>query len=655
MMGNELPGAIGKSIDVICMGRAAVDFYGEQLGSRLEDMRSMAKFLGGSSANMAVGMSRQGLSVAMLARVGDEHMGRFVREELARNGVDVQQVHTDTNRLTGLVLLGIKDRDTFPLIFYRENCADMAITEDDVDEDFIAAARALAITGTHFSTHGTHAACRKAMGFARSSNTRLVLDIDYRPVLWGVAGHGEGEDRFVSSAQVSEHLQSIIPEFDLIVGTEEEIHIAGGTTDTLQALRNVRDLSSATIVLKRGPLGCVVFPDGIPDTIEDGISTPGVSVEVLNVLGAGDAFISGFMRGWVAQESLENCCRYANACGALVVSRLGCAPAIPTREELDDYLSRSSSVPRPDLDDRLNHLHRVTAPRRSWPDIYALAFDHRSQFEDMVAEFDADHSKIFQLKSLISQALQKVTEDEGLTGHAGMLVDGRFGSQVLERNTGKGLWIARPVELPQSRPLQFEMGNNLSAELRTWPSEHIVKCLVFYHPDDEPNMKAQQNRRLLDLFEACQGSGHELLLEVILPGGFPEEGGTMVRAMEEIYNLGIFPDWWKLPSPKAQEWPAIEALIERFDQHCHGVVLLGLDRPAAELVEGFRAASGQKYCKGFAIGRSIFAEPARRWLQCSINDEQLISNVASNFSALIHQWRAQQSESPQQVLEGADS
>ncbi|CAN0555954.1 unnamed protein product, partial [Laminaria digitata] len=105
-----------RRFDVICMGRAAVDFYGQQLGSRLEDMRTMAKYLGGSSANMAAGMSRQGLRVAMLTRVGDEHMGRFVREELARNGVDVSYVRTDPERLTSIVVLGIKDRDTFPLI-----------------------------------------------------------------------------------------------------------------------------------------------------------------------------------------------------------------------------------------------------------------------------------------------------------------------------------------------------------------------------------------------------------------------------------------------------------------------------------------------------------------------------------------------------------
>lgn len=642
MTDNPGLGMREKIYDVVCMGRACVDFYGQQLGSRLEDMRSLAKYLGGSSANMSVGMSLQGLKVAMLTRVGDEHMGRFVREELARNGVDVSYVTTDPERLTGLVVLGIKDRETFPLIFYRENCADMAITEADVHESLIASAGVLAITGTHFSTQTTHDACRKAMDFARSNGTRLVLDVDYRPVLWGVAGHGEGEDRFVSSVAVSAHLQEIIPDFDLIVGTEEEIHIAGGTTDTLKALLIIRKLTAATIVLKRGPLGCVVFEGPIPATIEQGVSTLGVSVEVLNVLGAGDAFVSGFMRGWVPGESLENCCRYANACGALVVSRHGCAPAIPTREELDDYLSRSDSVPRPDLDARLNRLHRVTAPRRSWADIYALAFDHRSQFEDMARECGADLSRIFQLKSLIAEALRRVNEREQLHGHAGILADGRYGQHVLESATGKGLWIARPVELPQSRPLEFEAGNNLSAELQSWPSEHIVKCLVFYHADDLEVLKAQQDARLLDLFQACQHSGHELLLEVILPSDMPAIDSAMERAVRAIYELGVFPDWWKLPSPTQVEWLGLEALIDQFDPYCRGIVLLGLNRPDAELIEGFRVAAGRKYCKGFAIGRSIFGDSAAHWLREDLNDEQLIEEVAGKFLFMVQQWRAHQ-------------
>jgi len=139
---------MSRPLDVICMGRAAVDLYGEQTGGRLEDMLTFTKYMGGSPANTAVGMARLGLKPAMLTRVGDEHNGRFVRETLQAEGVDVSHVSTDPKRLTALVFLGIQDRDTFPLIFYRDNCADMAISEDDFDASFVASSKALLLSGT---------------------------------------------------------------------------------------------------------------------------------------------------------------------------------------------------------------------------------------------------------------------------------------------------------------------------------------------------------------------------------------------------------------------------------------------------------------------------------------------------------------------------
>ncbi len=145
-----------RTFDVICVGRAAVDLYGEQTGGRLEDMLTFAKYLGGSPANTAVGCARLGLRPAMLTRVGDEHNGRFVRETLAAEGVDVSHVATDPRRLTALVFLGLRDQDTFPLLFYRDNCADMAIAPEDFDAAFIAAAKALLLSGTHLSTQSTY-------------------------------------------------------------------------------------------------------------------------------------------------------------------------------------------------------------------------------------------------------------------------------------------------------------------------------------------------------------------------------------------------------------------------------------------------------------------------------------------------------------------
>jgi 5-dehydro-2-deoxygluconokinase len=185
-----------RSRDIVCLGRLAVDLYAQQVGARLEDVSSFAKYLGGSSANIAFGCARLGLASAMLARVGNDHMGRFLTETLTKEGCDVSRVRVDQERLTALVLLGLKDRATFPRIVYRENCADMAVDEADFDEAFIASSKALLITGTHFSTEQVNRASRRALDYARRNRVRTVLDIDYRPVLWGLTGKADGETRF---------------------------------------------------------------------------------------------------------------------------------------------------------------------------------------------------------------------------------------------------------------------------------------------------------------------------------------------------------------------------------------------------------------------------------------------------------------------------
>ena len=630
---------VNKTLDAICLGRAGVDLYSEQLGARLEDAQYFKKYLGGSSCNQAVGMARQGLKSAMLTRVGDEHMGRFLIEELERNGVDTSHVATDENRLTALVFLGIKDRDTFPLVFYRENCADMALAVEDIDEAFIASSKSLIITGTHFSTPTTDAACRRAIEFARRNGARTVLDIDYRPVLWGLTALGDGEVRFVAAEDVSVHLQAILPLFDLVVGTEEEIHIAGGSTDTVRALHKIRELSDATIIVKLGAAGCAFFPDFIPDALADARSAPGQIITVVNVLGAGDAFMSGFMRGWINGEPLEDCGRYANGCGALVVSRHGCAPAMPTRPELDHYLSIMNDDPLAATDDWLQHLHHVTTRAKDYDEVYVLAFDHRNQFAAVADQYGVKHDRIAALKILIARASAKVIIEAGLQGRAGIIVDDRFGQSVLEHATGNGLWIGRPVELPGSRPLQFERGSNVGVHILTWPSEHVVKCLVFYHPNDVETMIETQLGRLLDLHRACRFSGNELLLELLPPRDQPRTESTVAEALRQIYQHGIRPDWWKLPSQTPAAWREISEVIDHYDPYCRGIFLLGLDVPVDELAKGFRDAADFTYCRGFAVGRTIFGEPARAWFAGEADDETTVDGIAQNYLNLVRLWQ----------------
>lgn len=628
-----------KTLDLICLGRVAVDLYAQQIGCRLEDVTSFAKYLGGSSGNVAYGTAVQGVKSSMLARVGDEHMGRFLREELQRVGVDTSHLITDKDRLTALVILGIKDQDTFPLIFYRDNCADMAITAEDFDEEYIASAKALAITGTHLSHPKTRQAVLTALEYAGRNGTKRLLDIDYRPVLWGLTSLGDGETRYIDSEAVTQSLQEVLHHFDVLVGTEEEFHIAGGSTDTLTALKNVRKVSQATLVCKRGALGCSVFEGDIPDDLDGGINVYGVRVEVLNVLGAGDAFMSGLLRGYINGESWEQCCRYANACGALVVSRHGCAPAMPTKIELDNYLARAENVPRPDLDPQLNHLHRVTTRKTQWKDLCIFAFDHRKQLVEMAEKCGANLNKIPTLKKLLLQAAEQTAKQEGIAnGYAGVLADTTFGQAALNEITGKGWWIGRPIELPSSRPLRLEHGD-LGSQLISWPAEHVVKCLAFYHPADSVALRAEQDEMLKQVYQTCCRTGHELLLEIILPADMEQNENHYAEMIKHFYTIGLKPDWWKLPGVSAQAWQAISQVIEQNDPYCRGILILGLDAPEETFKQVFNASANAPLVKGFAVGRTIFGQPSAQWLAGELSDEQLIQAVSERYKRLIQLWK----------------
>ncbi len=629
----------GRLRDLVSIGRLAVDLYAEQIGCRLEDVASFAKYLGGSSANVAFGLARLGLKSAMISRVGNEPMGRFLLETLAREGCDISQVKVDPERLTALVLLGLRDRETFPLIFYRENCADMAFGPEDVDEAFIAGSRALHITGTHFSTERVRAGSLCALEFARKHGVRSVLDIDYRPVLWGLAARGDGETRYVPSGEVTAKLQEILPWFDLVVGTEEEFHIAGGTTDTLAALRQVRLTTPAVLVVKRGPLGCAVIEGAIPASLDAAFSVAGARVEVLNVLGAGDAFLAGFLSGWLRGADYRECCLRANACGALVVSRHACAPAMPTEAELQYFLANTQRIQAPAQDARLAHLHRVTPQRAPRDELCIFAFDHRSQFYELVRQAGADEARLPRLKRLLVDAVAATEHDLNLQGRIGVLLDGHYGEDALAAASGRGWWIGRPLELPGSYPLVFEPGRSIGTALVSWPREHVVKCLVFYHPDDAVENRIEQEAQLAALFDATRASGHELLIEVIAPAHLPQAADTVPRALKRLYNIGIQPDWWKLAPMAAAQWCEIDALIAARDPHCRGVVMLGLNAPVTELVQGFEEARASTSCRGFAVGRSIFHDAAAAWLAGAIDDASLVARCRDNFEQLIRAWQ----------------
>ncbi len=638
-MAHDNPGAgPDAKLDVITIGRSSVDLYGQQIGSKLEDIASFAKSVGGCPANIAIGTARLGLKSGLITRVGDEQMGRFIREQTAREGVAIDGIKTDKERLTALVLLAVEAEGVSPMIFYRSDCADMALNEDDIDENFIKSSGAVLVSGTHFSKPNTEAAQRKAIRIAKANGRKVIFDIDYRPNLWGLAGHAEGFERYVKSDRVSSKMKETLSDCDLIVGTEEEIMIASGADDVLGALKEIRRLSSAVIVLKRGAMGCIVYEGPISDDLEAGIVGQGFPIEVFNVLGAGDAFMSGFLRGYLRGEPLKTCATWANACGAFAVSRLLCSPEYPTWTELDFFLKTGSKHRALRKDEAINHIHWATTRRADEiPLLMALAIDHRSQLVGVCDELGIGHDKIVAFKRLAVEAAARVAD--GRPGY-GMLIDERFGRDAFfDAATKNFSWIGRPVELPGSKPLKFEFSQDIGSQLVEWPLNHCIKCLCFYHPDDPQELKAEQQEKLRTLFEAARKVGRELLIEIIASKNGPLTDDTIPTAMEELYALGIKPDWWKLePQESTTAWQKIDAVIAKNDPWCRGIVLLGLEAPAEELIRSFEATLAAPSVKGFAVGRTIFSDAARAWLSGGMNDEEATADMAGRFRQLTAAW-----------------
>jgi 5-dehydro-2-deoxygluconokinase len=361
-------------------------------------------------------------------------------------------------------------------------------------------------------------------------------------------------------------------------------------------------------------------------------------VEVYNVLGAGDAFMSGFLRGWLRGEPLETCCTYANACGAFAVSRLLCSPESPTWAELAHFLAHGSKHRALRFDAGINHVHWATTRRPQPATVMALAIDHRAQLEVIAAAEGAAPERINVLKTLAVRAAARVAQGRPSYG---MLLDRFYGREALFEADALGFWLARPVELPGSRPLEFDGMADLGSHLAEWPVTHTVKCLCFYHPDDPEDLKQQQEKSLLRLYDACRTVGRELLVEIIAGKHGRLHEATVASVVARLYDIGIRPDWWKLEAQEsAAAWANIGAAIAQNDPFCRGVVMLGLDAPAEALARALRIAAGAPVVKGFAVGRTIFAEPAKAWLGGRIDDETAIAAMAQVFGDLVAAWQA---------------
>ena len=323
-----------RSFDILSMGRSSIDLYANDVGAPFHEIKNFAAYAGGCPTNISVGARRLGLRSALLTAVGEDPVGDFLLHFLKREGVVTSFIPRKPGRRTSAVILGIEPPDKFPLVFYRDNCADVELTIDDVLAAPVAQSRVLLITGTGLSREPSRSATIFAAERARACGTKVVLDLDFRP------------DQWHDARAFGVTIRSILHLADVVIGTADEVkagalregasvtvehsQVSGARVsgDVLQGVEAILSAGPAALALKRGADGTTVYL-----STGERVEAATFPVEVHNVLGAGDAFASGFLYGYLRGWDWRRAARMGNACGAIVVTRHGCANFMPYEQE----------------------------------------------------------------------------------------------------------------------------------------------------------------------------------------------------------------------------------------------------------------------------------------------------------------------------------
>lgn len=328
------------TVDLITVGRVSLDLFSRDIGAEFHDITAFETGVGGSPVNIAIGASRLGLKAIAFTAVGDDEVGRFVRRFLRKEKVTTDFIPVKAGRRTGMAVVGVQPPDRFPLLFYRENPADIHLTIDEAKKLPLDEARALSLSGTALSHGGAYDVSLYLAEGASARGTMTFMDLDLRPDQWS------------HPLAFGLRARRIMPLCDVIIGTEVEFYAAlspapeavmagEAVTDTGDLHERMQDCTGehdALLVLKRGDRGARLYLNGTQRDV------PGYPVEIVNTVGAGDGFASGFIYGWSQGWGWEEAARFANACGALVVSRHGCARALPYRSEVDVFIGEQGGA-----------------------------------------------------------------------------------------------------------------------------------------------------------------------------------------------------------------------------------------------------------------------------------------------------------------------
>lgn len=331
-----------KKYDVITFGRSSIDLYSQNIGSAFNDIKGFDAFVGGSPLNIAVGCARLGVNASLLTAVGNDKVGAFIVNFLNKEGVHTHCIPIKNTARSSAVVLGIEPPDKFPLVFYRDNAADSQVDIDDVDRAAISEYQILLINGTAMNMEPSRSATFYAVEVANRNNVQVILDLDFRADQWhdyrayGVTMRAILPKVKIAIGTVEEILAATMESATQVTITDQQISAPEIKGDLDHSIKRLLSTGIETLVVKKGKDGASIYgKDGSRQDV------PGFPVEILNILGAGDAFASGFLYGVLQGWGLYKACRMGNASGAHVVTQKGCANFMPTLKESMSFIEKN--------------------------------------------------------------------------------------------------------------------------------------------------------------------------------------------------------------------------------------------------------------------------------------------------------------------------
>lgn len=613
-----------RLLDLIILGQVTIDFFGEQLGSTLANMISFKKYVGGFGGTLAIASKRLGMHSALLSQTGKDEMGKSIRNNLIQENIDISHLYTHENSKTTIQIRAIENRTCFPEESFNEKCAYWALTEEQIETQWISNSKILCINSQDLNPH-LNRQVRKAIIGAKDHQVKIAMLIS----------HKAKEDEI--------SFETVLPLCSLVFVNMDTLCNVFGKQSKHEALMHLRSLTNATILVKDN-LGCYAFTHNIPQDWQICFIPNPCQIDHYFEANTIEAFMAGFLSEYVQSNPIDACCLKGLYCSQIVQSRQSHSDAMPTQEEVTLFMAQQNQIVVQTLaSPHFEHVHYVATRPNLQKRLFAFSFGYHEQWEKIGARYNASANTVNQLKYLVAKGIQNCKSDA-----VSIICDETPQMNLLESFSEN--WIARTVETPNEIPLKI-LGDEVSHMLLQWPRNHGAKVTIAYHPDDKYALRGQQESTLSLLYRACRATNHELLIEIAPPSNAIQTPSTIAHIIRRFYEIGIYPDWWQIATPRdPRSWDGIQKIIDESDKYCKGVLMIAQSAQMEQLKLIFQHNVNYPACKGFVVGKNIIQQPIEDWLAHKIADSTLIEQITFAFEQVISLYHQAQ-ETRQQALQ----